>query len=162
MDNSSLKNYYIIQIGKGLLYVTGSFILGFFGFFIVNRKKFLVSTPNNGKEYKINKDPKNENDDSMNDIPYDTMLKIIKKIKNKMIILLANLHDKTVLLNITEDLKNKKNAQNKDDNIIIETISSGEIARAEDSLDQKAFNKSKSAKASQRVHQTNQMINSIN
>jgi hypothetical protein len=98
----------------------------------------------------------------MNDIPYDTMLKIIKKIKNKMIILLANLHDKTVLLNITEDLKNNKNPKNKEDNIVIETISSGEIARADDSLDQKGFNKSKTAKTGQKVHQLNQMINSMN
>ena len=160
MENTSLTKLFLIQMGKGLFLVTSSFVVGFFGYFFVNKHKFALCNQEKDNERQFNKDPKETLDDSSNDIPYEIMLKIIKKIKNKMIILLANLYDKTVLLNITEDLKKNKRPQTKDDNILIETISSGEIARVDDSVDKKGVNLNTNLKNNQKVHQTNQMFNS--
>ena len=126
MENT--QNHLFKIIGTGVIISFGSFFSGFILYYLSNRRKMLGPIENEkATKPKIDKNKNNNpviNSDSSY-IPLDTLERIITKVKNKIVILLANLYDKTILMNIVR--QNNETAEEKD--IVVETISTGELAK---------------------------------
>lgn len=152
-------NHKILQTaGKVVFLSFGAFFSGFVFYYLAYRKKMLGFTENqktnSDKQKNLNKNIK----PNSKKIPLETLERIMKKIKNKIIILLANLYDKTVLMNIVREQK-KEQTLDKEKDIIVETISSGEIARSDDSQEQKSSLNLSSKKNIQKLHQLKTFFN---
>ena len=91
-------------------------------------------------------------------IPLDTLERIITKVKNKIVILLANLYDKTILMNIVR--QNNETAEEKD--IVVETISTGELAKLKENEEHEqksSINLTSQKKNLQKLHQLKVFFN---
>ena len=127
MDDA-YSHQYLRTIGKGIIISAGSFLFGFLFYYLKNKKKMLTG-PHSETFLSEKLKNKSKNDEMECEIPLKTLERMVKKIKNKIVILLANLYDKTVLLNIVNQTKIRE--ENEKD-IQVETLSSGEIARLEE------------------------------
>jgi hypothetical protein len=158
MEQILFQKLYMKMIGKGIICVIGSFFSGFFLYYFSTKKKILNSPEICDQHNSKNRSDKSKTDDSTTEIPIGIMEKIIKKIKNKIIILLANLYDKTVLMNIAQDAK-KKNEEPENKDIVVETISSGEIARVNDTFEQRSVLNTSTKKNPQKLNQLKTFFN---
>ena len=159
MENT--QNHLFKIIGTGVIISFGSFFSGFILYYLSNRRKMLGPIENEkATKPKIDKNKNNNpviNSDSSY-IPLDTLERIITKVKNKIVILLANLYDKTILMNIVR--QNNETAEEKD--IVVETISTGELAKLKENEEHEqksSINLTSQKKNLQKLHQLKVFFN---
>ena len=159
MEN--IQNHLFKIIGTGVIISFGSFFSGFILYYLSNRRKMLGPIENEkATKPKIDKNKNNNpviNSDSSY-IPLDTLERIITKVKNKIVILLANLYDKTILMNIVR--QNNETAEEKD--IVVETISTGELAKLKENEEHEqksSINLTSQKKNLQKLHQLKVFFN---
>ena len=119
--------------------MSGVAALAFFGgfclYWIYNSQKsknYLSSGEKISDKKKLSSNSQTK-EDSVTYIPLEKLERILRKIKNKIIILLANLYDKTYVLRMIEEQKEDASVKNNKEDVLVQTISSAEIAKIDES-----------------------------
>lgn len=137
MEGVLFKKQFLISFGRGVAIVSAFFFGGFILYFRKSRRALAEEEQCRLANSSQNK---SQTDTTLSEIPPEKMERLVRKVKNKIIILLANLYDKTVLMKIAQESKAKSEEKKEEKDIVVETISSGEFAKPDDTMEQKSLN----------------------